>query len=145
LFGGYYPSSVDIEGDKSQAVQKGIWYSPEKSFTLFDIAVSRDDGSASFIPYKQAVEIAEANGLLHAEPLFIGPFHKAINFDPKFVTTIPKQLGLPAWDMKDNNCNFVEGIIVKRWDSVDPLGLKTPRPTIKIKIAEFQERQGAPP
>ena len=48
-----------------------------------------------YIDYADAMKIFDDVGILYPKPLFIGKANEAANYDIKFDSAIPKQLGLP--------------------------------------------------
>ena len=91
LFGGYYPGYHDNSGSEESMdppVQTGIWYCPHKEFILFDIAIIYSDYSDTsssivrFLPFQQTQKVAQEHDLMCVQPLYIGPFHKAIHYQP---------------------------------------------------------------
>ena len=75
---------------------------------------------------------------MYAKPLFIGEMNKALNYNHRFPTTIPKELGLPPPTKmpEPNPENLAEGTVVKPWDVETPF---VNRPMVKHKIEEFFE------
>eukprot|EP01006_Ploeotia_vitrea_P033342 TRINITY_DN65457_c0_g2_i1.p1 TRINITY_DN65457_c0_g2~~TRINITY_DN65457_c0_g2_i1.p1 ORF type:complete len:209 (-),score=37.51 TRINITY_DN65457_c0_g2_i1:52-678(-) len=101
----------------------------------FDLAIGTDEG-VKFMDYGKAVELFKKVKLLHAVPLFVGPFEKAVAFNERFQSTIPKLLGLPVIDD-----NLAEGIVIKPMKEIIVTGKKGTalRPLLKKKIKEFNE------
>jgi Rnl2 family RNA ligase len=134
LFGGAYPH-FDIKPIANvQAVQTGVYYTPDISFIAFDLAVS-EGIEVTYLDYTKAIELFKQVNLFYAEPLFIGSFTDALEFSERFASTIPKRLGLPELDN-----NFAEGIVIKPMQEILVRTNKgSIRPILKKKIAEFAE------
>jgi len=133
LFGGIYPGAEKVD---KQPPQICIFYSPMKEYMLFDIAY---DGG--YLAYEQVVELSEKNGVSYVKPLFIseaGGLQTCIEFNNRFTTTIPAELGYkPPTEMPKNNPeNLAEGIVIKPWDI--ETGHRN-RPMLKLKIEEFND------
>ncbi len=135
LFGGCYPHVEVAVNREVEAVQTGVYYSPDIEFCAFDIAVESGN-ERKYLDYDAAVNIFEKAGLMYAKPLFKGSFEKASDYPVGFESNIPKLLGLPPLNFE----NKAEGIVIK---PVKPILIKTAkgivRPIIKKKIAEFEE------
>ncbi|THF51791.1 2'-5' RNA ligase [Flavobacterium supellecticarium] len=132
LFGGYYPHpEVDpIAG--LQAIQTGVYYTPDIAFCAFDIAIENESGSKYYLDYETAVGYFEQFGIFYAKPLLIGKFAEAMNFTIRINSTIPKALQLP--ELQDN---LIEGVVIKPYNQVD----QNRRPIVKLKNPEFDEEE----
>ncbi|MBC9932811.1 RNA ligase family protein [Chitinophaga qingshengii] len=135
LFGGRYPHPDVAPIDYVQAIQTGVYYSPDIRFCAFDLAVENAVGEKRYIDYDTAVAYFERFDIFYAKILFAGKWNEALNFDTRINSAIPAQLNLP-----DIGSNLIEGVVVK------PLrhsGLPDPgtRPVIKLKNAEFDEEK----
>ena len=144
LFGGGYPHP-DVPSTKgARPVQKGIWYSPSLVFSGFDVLVA-----GAFLSFDVARKHALAAGFRYATPLHRGDLASCVNFEYRFVTKIPAELGLPALPAELNEPNWAEGIVVRpaiepEFAPGTPLGQHTKgggRRLVKIKIPEFSEKQ----
>ena len=133
LFGGIYPGDQKIDGQPPQIT---IYYSPQKLFSVFDIAYIGEENA--YFAYEKVVELAKKHEVMYATPLFVGDMDKAFDFNFKFPTTIPAELGLepPTSTPKCNPENLAEGVVVKPWDVETPF---EDRPMVKHKIPEFSE------
>ena len=136
LFGGEYPH-LDIEGIKGiQAVQTGIYYSPQIEFYAFDIVIETDGGDRYFLDYQKMINYFDKTNLLYAKPLQICSLTEALNFDIKIQSIIPKWLNLPSLPQD----NIIEGIVIKPMQEIE---VETPkgkvRPLLKIKNQQFLE------
>ncbi len=138
LFGGEYPHPQVPEDPRVQAVQTGVYYSPNINFFAFDLAVDfkAENTPRFYLDYEQAISFFEEVNLFHAAPLFIGSMGEAMDFDIAIPSTLPSLLGLPALAKE----NIIEGIIVKPLKEIQ---LKTPkgsiRPLLKLKNPKFKE------
>ena len=104
--------------------QVGVWYSPRVELVLFDAAVVGDTGGTIFVPWREACAAIAAHGgaagpLLHAEPLFVGPWARCLDFDYCFPTTIPRRLKLP-----ELGARTPEASLLGRPTSAAPCALK---------------------
>ena len=132
LFGGKYPHpEVDTIADL-QAIQTGVYYTPEIAFCAFDIAIENESGSKYYLDYETAVGYFEQFGIFYAKPLLIGKFAEAMNFNIRINSTIPKALQLP--ELQDN---LIEGVVIKPYNQVD----QNRRPIVKLKNPEFDEEE----
>ncbi|MEO4005052.1 RNA ligase family protein [Flavobacterium sp. CAU 1735] len=134
LFGGNYPHpEVDSIKDL-QAIQTGVYYTPEIAFCAFDIAIETSGSDSKYyLDYESAVAYFKQFDIFYAKPLLIGKFAEAMNFNIRINSTIPKEFNLP--ELKDN---LIEGVVIKPFNQTnkDTLAL---RPIIKLKNAEFDE------
>ncbi|HOV26318.1 MAG TPA: RNA ligase family protein [Pseudobacteroides sp.] len=138
LFGGYYPHAEVAANREVEAVQTGVYYSPDIEFCAFDIAIE-SCGERSYMDYDAAVNIFENAGLMYAKPLFRGSFEKAFDYPVGFESNIPKLLGLPPLNFE----NKAEGIVIK---PVKPMLIKTAkgivRPIIKKRFLNLKKKAG---
>ena len=135
LFGGIYPNMPSPSG--VQAVQTGIYYSPDVEFIAFDIAVSFDSNPSerSYLNFEDTLPLLDEVGLLQVKPLMIGSYTQAVNFNNRFESGIPKMLGLPSVPN-----NLAEGIVIRPMRSIlVPTKKGLERPILKSKIPEFSE------
>merc|ERR1712032_118294 len=127
----------DVDPDPAAVpVQVGVWYSPRVQFYLFDVG-RVVGGRLRFLSFADVVVRAEAVGIFCAKPLHIGSLGDCVAWTPRFPTTLPERLGLPAIDG-----NIAEGIVIKPWDAETEAEA---RPLCKIKAHEFEEGGGCPP
>ncbi len=134
LFGGKYPHN-EVNADKNlQAIQTGVYYSPNIHFCAFDIAIENSD-TKQYLDYETATQLFEKYNLLYAKPLFIGKFSEAVEFNTRIHSTIPQELNLPPLQE-----NLIEGIVVKPFNHTPKSGIST-RPIIKLKNKEFDEEK----
>lgn len=138
LFGGEYPHPDVPEIPHLQAVQTGIYYSPEIEFCGFDIAMEEINNTSTrvYLDYDKALKLFKQVGMMGAEALFIGKYEEALAYNLEFDSTIPSLLGLPPLPLR----NPAEGIVIK---PVTAISVETPkgkfRPILKKKIPEFAE------
>lgn len=138
LFGGAYPHPQVPATPHVQAIQTGVYYSPNIGFCAFDIAVERRNGRAQakqYLDYQQSVVYFSTHQLLYAKPLFIGRINEALEFNTRINSTIPALLHLPTLAN-----NLIEGIVVKPFQHPSPEIIEL-RPVIKIKNKEFDEKE----
>lgn len=135
LFGGEYPHN-DVEQNSSvNAIQTGIYYSPDIEFYAFDIAIVPENGDEKqYLDYKTALSYLEESGILYAKPLFIGKLTEALAYDIKVDSYLPRQLNLPAI-----SGNLIEGVVIKPYEACR-LEDSQKRPIIKLKNPRFDEQ-----
>ena len=73
LFGGIYPSDQKPDGKPPQIT---IYYSPQKLFSVFDIAYIGEEGA--YMAYDKVVDLAKKHEVMYAKPLFIGGMDEAL-------------------------------------------------------------------
>lgn len=134
IFGGKYPHPK-ILNKNTQPVQTGVYYSPNIEFIVFDIAYYAQK-ERIFIEYNLLTEVCSNNQIPYVTPIYIGSYEKAMAFNHKFETTIPKQLGYP-----EIANNYAEGIVIKPETHITIQTKKGTRvrPITKKKIVEFSE------
>lgn len=134
LFGGHYPHPDVVPNPNVQAIQTGVYYSPEVRFCAFDMAFEKD-GKKEYLDYELAVSYFEKFAVFHAQILFAGKLNEAMEFNKRINSTIPALLNLPAVEQ-----NLIEGIVLKPLKH-NGLIHDEERPTIKLKNAEFKEQK----
>ncbi|CAF1103442.1 unnamed protein product [Didymodactylos carnosus] len=139
LFGGSYPHTDVAKVPNVSAVQTGIWYCPDIEFYAFDAAVvlNGNDEKQIYLDFELCLKAFQHANLLCAEPLFIGKYEQAINFEIGFNTKLPAKLGLPSLEG-----NKAEGIVIKPMREImvnTNKGLV--RAILKKKIEEFSEEK----
>ena len=135
LCGGEYPHP-DVQANPNvQAVQTGIFYSPTIEFYAFDLAVEHLS-MRTYLDYQDSLEIFQEANILYAQPLYVGEFSKATDFDIDINSKIPEQLGLPEMRVE----NKIEGVVIK---PIKTILIDTPkgkiRPILKKKSQAFLE------
>jgi Rnl2 family RNA ligase len=135
IFGGEYPHPNVPVVEHTQAVQTGVYYSPNIEYCAFDIAVKSENSANQYLDYDIALQVLSEVGMMCAEPLLIGKFDQAFNYQIEFESTIPQILQLP----KLLN-NQAEGVVIKPVKSiyVETKNGKI-RPIVKHKIPTFAE------
>lgn len=104
IIGGSYPHEEVKRDNSAYKVQKGIYYSPNNHFYLFDILLNTE----TYLEVQAVNEYADKEQLLHAKTLFKGDIDSCLKYPNKFESTIPKELGLPK--LTNNLC---EGVIIR--------------------------------
>ena len=142
LCGGRYPHA-SVAPISDAPVQCGCWYAPGICFVGFDVAViDHENGAVRFLHFDDARRAARDAGFHYVEPLCRGSLSDCIHFNPRFSSRIPAALGLPPLSDYDN---WAEGIVVRPSHEPNPPGgaacPKGGRQLVKIKIAEFKEKQ----
>jgi Rnl2 family RNA ligase len=133
LYGGAYPHPDVRPVPGISAVQTGVWYAPDLRFALFDVLVQDGaDDRGEYLPYASVGAVAAVAGLDTVPLLRRGRRGELDAVPTRFTTTVPAGLGLPA--LPDN---LAEGIVL-RADRALPADR---RPSVKRKIAEFDERR----
>ncbi len=132
LFGGSYPHKDVMPNNEVQAIQTGIYYSPDIKFYAFDIAYEIE-GEKYYLDYDSAVSYFEKFNIFYAKILFSGKLTDVLNFNLRINSTIPKLLNLPEIES-----NLIEGIVIKPLNHSTVENLEY-RPIIKIKNPEFDE------
>jgi Rnl2 family RNA ligase len=138
LFGGIYPHPEVAKNEKVQAVQTGIYYSPNIEFAAFDIAFDTNATQRrQFLDFGDAVTVFERAKIFFAAPLFVGKYEQAIDYSPAFDSTISRRLGFPKIP---NHQNKAEGVVVRPMKEILVSSKKgMVRAVIKNKIPEFKE------
>lgn len=136
LFGGAYPHKDVKNNNDLQAIQTGVYYTPDIAFCAFDIAIEYE-GERHYVAYEKAIKLFEAHHIFYAKPLLIGKMQAALNYDIVFNSTIPNQFNLP--ELADN---LVEGVVVKPMQNIEVVTKRgTIRPILKIKNERFSEEK----
>lgn len=86
-----------------KGIKKGIFYSEEKEFLVFDIYNKKEE---RWLPPSELPLLIPISHL--APRLFVGTFQECIDFDQKFDSFIPTHLG---GERRENN--LCEGIVIK--------------------------------
>ncbi len=134
LFGGAYPHKEVAAIPNLNAIQTGVYYSPDIHFCAFDIAIETAE-QRYYLDYKTAVAYLEQAGIFHAKILCQGSLNTCLKFDIAFDSTIPSLLGFPSLA-----ANLVEGVVLKPLHNVvSPSDAMYFRPTLKLKNEAFAE------
>jgi Rnl2 family RNA ligase len=136
LFGGAYPHASVAAIHGLQAVQTGVYYSPDIQFYAFDIQIETESGSFFYLDYAESLRLFEAVGnLFYAKPLFKGSYTECLKFGIEFETTIPTLLGYPPIPN-----NQAEGVVIKPMHELVVMTKKgETRAILKAKATEFLE------
>jgi len=135
LFGGLYPHEQVAINKDVEAVQTGIFYSPNIDFCAYDIAFENPSNNLKvYLSYQNALGYFERFGIFHAKPLQTGKLSYLLNINVCFETTIPAQLRLPAIEN-----NLAEGVVIKPFS--DHFPETASRPILKLKNPEFEENR----
>lgn len=135
ICGGVYPDLPSPTG--VQAVQTGIYYSPNVEFIAFDLAVSfaATPSVRSYMNFEDALQLLTEVSIPHVTPLFVGTYSQAVNFSPRFESGISRMLGLPPVPN-----NLAEGVVIRPMRAIlVPTKKGLERPIMKNKIPEFSE------
>ncbi len=136
LFGGKYPHPEVAPNTAVQAIQTGVYYSPDIRFCAFDIAIeTTEEDSKYYLDYDKAVEYFERFDIFYARILYAGKWNEALNFNTRIDSRVPAQLQLP-----ELSPNLIEGIVIKPF-SHSALTTLSFRPVIKLKNPEFDEEK----
>lgn len=133
LFGGEYPHPDVPANVHLQAIQTGVYYTPDIHFYAFDIAIEEENKEKYYLDYETAANYFQKHQILYAKALLTGKMNEVLGFDTRINSAIPKILGLPAIEN-----NLIEGIVIKPLRHLSVLGKKE-RPIIKLKNKEFEE------
>ena len=149
IYGGSYPHP-DIKKDKnSKRIQKGVYYSPTNELYPFDIFIPKgynEDGKVigyyldgeDFINIMNSLNSDLPN---YTYNLFTGNLKECLDYNPGFVTNIPKLFNLPPIDD-----NISEGIVIKPLrgnemiKKLNDKGINIENMYIKKKYEKFNEK-----
>lgn len=135
LLGGKYPHPEVNPVKDLHAIQTGVYYTPNIEFCAFDIAIEANGSDSKYyLDYESSVAYFNQFGIFHAQPLLIGKFNEAMNFNIRMNSTIPKEFNLP-----ELNDNLIEGVVIKPFNQTDNNLFS--RPVIKLKNPEFDEEE----
>ena len=133
IFGGYYPG---LGGSENDAVQTGIYYSPNVEFYAFDVALQMNDDQV-YLHYTEITDLFAKSGIMYNEPLYVGKFEQCMDYNIHFNSRIPQILGHPALEN-----NKAEGVVIRPMKEIVIQTKKGPtRPLLKRKIEEFSEER----
>lgn len=135
LFGGKYPHTEVNSIKDLHAIQTGVYYTPTIEFCAFDIAIETNGSDSKYyLDYESSVAYFKQFEIFHAQPLLIGKFNEAMNFNIRINSTIPKEFNLP--ELQEN---LIEGVVIKPFNQIDNTLFS--RPIIKLKNPEFDEEE----
>ncbi len=127
LFGGDY-KHPDVKKLKDGMVQKGVFYSPEQHFMIFDITIN-----GKLIPVDFFEKLTEYAEIKTAPKLFTGSFEEVMQYPNDNTSIVYKEYDLP--EIKDN---IMEGVVIK---TVEPQFFGNHQRVIfKNKNEKFKER-----
>ncbi|WP_051203196.1 RNA ligase family protein [Hugenholtzia roseola] len=136
LFGGNYPHPEVTPNQEVQAVQTGVYYSPDLQFCIFDILLHFENKRPSeYLPIKTLIENCRRVALLCTPILFEGKYKEAWEYSPLFSSHYPALFGLPPLAMP----NYAEGIVLKPQHDLKLPNQAAFRPIFKRKIEAFAE------
>lgn len=125
LFGGAYPHPDVAAVPGLQAVQTGVWYSPDLHWALFDVRVGD-----VFLAHDLVEQLALDAGVMRVPLVATGTVAALEALPVRAPTRIPLALGLPPLAN-----NIAEGLVIK---PLSPRGVGDAAP-VKRKIDEFGE------
>lgn len=134
LFGGSYPHPDVPRNKKCSQIQKGVYYTPNHEFKLFDICLTFKDGEYKYVCGYDFINICNTFGLPHVPVLDANiDLEKALNYTNNGESRVYSEYGLPQ--IQDN---IMEGIVIRGWytDLWLPNGS---RAIIKSKNDRFKE------
>ena len=113
LFGGSYPHPDVPRNKKCSPIQKGVYYTPNHEFKLFDICITFKDGEYRYLSGYDFIKICEIFGLPHVPVLDVNiDLEKALAFKNDGESKVYSEYGLPQ--IQDN---IMEGIVIRGWDT----------------------------
>lgn len=128
IFGGSY---LGTTSQGSKRCQKGVQYSCNNNFLIFDIVV---DGL--YLPFSGVIEVCKEYFLPIVPVLHKGTYEECLEHSNKFVTKVPN-----LYKLQEIDDNFCEGLVIKP-DVTSYVGDR--RVIIKSKNKEFSEVQRIP-
>lgn len=135
LFGGKYPHSEVNPIKDLHAIQTGVYYTPTIEFCAFDIAIETNGSDSKYyLDYETSVAYFKQFEIFYAQPLLIGKFNEAMNFNIRMNSSIPKEFNLP--ELQEN---LIEGVVIKPFNQTDNTLFS--RPIVKLKNPEFDEEE----
>lgn len=134
LFGGSYPHPDVPRNTKCSQVQKGVYYTPNHEFKLFDICITFKDGEYRYLSGYDFINTCKTFGLPHVPVLDANiSLEKALAFKNDGESRVYSEYGLPQ--IQDN---IMEGIVIRAWYS-DLWISPEHRAIIKSKNDRFKE------
>ncbi len=131
LFGGAYPHPDVAALAGLQAVQTGVWYSPQLCWSPFDLLLcDNDDDDGIFASYTELASLTKNTGFPPPPLVARGPRGDLLRLPVASPTRLPARFGLPP--LADN---IAEGLVLRpdRRMSAGERGL------LKRKIATFDD------
>lgn len=147
LAGASYPGFKSTQ----KRVQKGVFYSPNLEFFVFDLAILTNGTEESYqlLPQLEMWDYSMGAGFNVLQTLLLGNLYDCLKYSNSFNSTIPKMLGHP--DL--NEPNICEGIVIKPEHPLfltngnrvifksknDTFSEKTKEPKVIIPLTDNQE------
>ena len=136
LFGGKYPHSEVKINPQVDAIQTGVYYSPNIEFMAFDIARINSRQERYYLDIDTFIDLCNYASLSYTPILFRGKYQQALAHKIEFTTTIPPLFNLPPLAID----NIAEGIVIKPASNLFIETIKGKlRPVLKIKHPRFAE------
>lgn len=129
LFGGYAPGTTC----NVSAIQKGIVYSPDIHFLLFDIKLFYDDDKTHFISVSECNSYCKSCNIPMVPTIKQGSLEELLNLNPVFESTIHTLVGFENVPKE----NFAEGYIIR--PESGNLYIGCDRAILKLKHKRFTE------
>lgn len=107
LFGGNYPHADVSNNREGGTIQRGVAYSPNLDFYVFDIYLATACGGR-YLSVPVCNHLLESEDFFFARTLFQGSFEACLAYPNAFQSRLPNWLGLPA--LRNNVC---EGIVIR--------------------------------
>lgn len=134
LFGGSYPHPDVPRNTKCSQVQKGVYYTPNHEFKLFDICITFKDGEYRYLSGYDFINTCKTFGLPHVPVLDANiSLEKALSYPNNGESRVYSEYNLPQ--IQDN---IMEGIVIRAWYS-DLWISSEHRAIIKSKNDRFKE------
>jgi Rnl2 family RNA ligase len=138
LIGGSFPEKVS----PYKAIQKGVYYTPDIEFVVFDI-LSIENDICSFYDPEWVRIVAKFINLPTPKILFQGKFKDCLNFNPEFKSELYKTLRPDLADT-DVGENIAEGGVIKPMLQKYILTPNGDRVMLKIKGEKWKEVSRTP-
>lgn len=132
LAGGHYPHPAVSGVAGAQAVQTGVWYSPDLFWLLFD-ALVEVDGRRCWVGDRELREAADVAGLACVPIIGRGSSERLHGLPSAYPTRVPALFGLPEIEG-----NLAEGFVLKPADTWEET-VGAVRPVLKVKQKAFAE------
>ena len=133
LFGGCYPHQKVLENPRYKMVQKGVWYSPDLQFAVFDIKIND-----TFVSFGFVQELCTLTGFLPVPQISEGTFEECLSLRNDYSSVVHQE-----WHLPKIKGNIMEGIVIR---PANNLYLKRgERVMIKSKNRKFSETRDKKP
>ncbi len=124
-------------GNDLPKVQKGVFYSNDIHFLVFDIMIMWKNGEHTYKGVQDIVMECSMNGLMSAPLMERGSLEECLNMSPEFQSLVPGLLGEEA--PKDN---MAEGLVIRPMrETILHTGS---RAILKQKSEKFSEKKQGP-